>query len=171
MKPIHSFATSRAVEDVHAEKLDQWLKATYPDMRPATRVEQFRGIDRVAMSEQGVVTLDYKCDTRGMSTGRMFLETVSNSVTKRPGWLLTSEADWLVYYVVPDEVWMFLFANIRGAIANWRQTYGERSARNEGYDTLGVCVPFSVAATRVEYVANIHVDGAVLELPDDGVSF
>ena len=165
-KAIHQFAQSQAVEAKHAPRLDAWLSESYP-IREATMAEQWQGIDRVAITFDGYVTIDYKCDEKARKTDRLFLETVSNSVTGRPGWMRTSRADWLVYFVVPETVWMFRFDRLRRMMPGWQRTYGERAARNVSYATLGVCVPVTVAVSAVEYLARLaHGDGAVLEVSD-----
>lgn len=162
----HQFARSQQVETRWARVLDAWLRESY-EVREATVAEQWRGIDRVVVAESGLVTLDYKCDERAQQTGRLFIETVSNSVSRRPGWVHTSHADWLVYFVVPDAVWMFQFARVRQMLPRWLCTYGERSARNLDYATLGVCVPMAVVREAVEYVARLsRGDGAILQESD-----
>lgn len=166
MSDLHDFDKSRSVEDRHAPVLDAWFAEMYP-LRKATMDEQWRGIDRVATTPQGEVALDYKCDEAAARTKNLFLETVSNSVTGRPGWMHTSESVWLVYFVVPKTVVMFTFARIRPLLPVWAARYPTRAARNAGYSTLGVCVPIEVATAYAEYVADLTtVDGAVLEPSD-----
>ena len=166
MTIVHEFNQSQEVEARHAPTLDAWLRESY-QIREATEAEQWDGIDRVVMAESGLVTLDYKCDERAHATNRLFIETVSNSVTRRPGWIHTSRADWLAYFVVPDHVWMFRFARVRQRLPDWLSAYRERPARNVGYATLGVCVPMAVARQAVEYIASlVYRDGAVFEPSD-----
>jgi len=159
---LHQFEASKGVEARWAPVLDDWFRQMYV-IDDATMEQQWRGIDRIVHAEDGPVTLDYKCDTRARDTKRLFMETVSNSETGRPGWLLTSEAEWLVYFVVPDDVWMFRFACLRQQLAAWRQTWPEKPARNDRYSTLGLCVPMFVAQHEAEYIAHLsRGDGAVL---------
>src|SRR5262245_47976789 len=95
----HHFDHSRSVEARWAPTLDTWLGESYV-IEPVTMDKEWRGLDRIAQTETGPVTLEYKCDTRAQQTGKLFFETVSNSVTGRPGWLYTCQAEWLVYFVV-----------------------------------------------------------------------
>lgn len=165
---LHRFAESLTIEAQWAPTLDAWFGAAY-QLRLATVEEQWRGIDRVAIDDGGrCVGLDYKCDCRCVETGNLFIETVSNAQTGRPGWALTSEAMWLVYFVVPDHVLMFLTSQLRAQLPNWAACCLERPAHNEGYDTLGLCVPFDLASRTAEYVADLRSgDGAILK-PFDG---
>jgi hypothetical protein len=167
--PPHRFDHSCSVEARWAPTLDAWLSAAYA-LRPATSAEQWRGIDRVAIDDDGhPVSLDYKCDERCAQTGNVFIEIVSNATTGRPGWALTSEAIWLVYFVTPHSVLMFLLSHLRARLPAWRERFPERPARNEGYDTLGLCVPLRVALGAVEYVAHLdHGDGAILQPRTNG---
>lgn len=164
LRVVHRFDRSMDIEARHAPRLDHWLSEHY-DLRVATDDEQRAGVDRIATDDFGArTTLDYKCDERAHITGNLFIETVSNSRTRRPGWALTSSADWLVYFAVPDLVWMFLMRHIRSAMPTWRRCCHERAAANAGYSTFGLCVPFRLARQRVEYVADLnHGDGPVLQ--------
>ena len=161
---VHQFDRSMDIEARHAPRLDRWFSERYT-LRVATDDEQRAGIDRIATDDFGErTTLDYKCDERARHTRNLFIETVSNSRTRRSGWALTSSADWLVYFAVPDQVWMFLMRHIRSAVPTWRHCCHERAAVNAGYSTFGLCVPFWRARQRVEYVADLHHgDGPVLQ--------
>lgn len=117
--------------------------------------EQWRGIDRVVTTPAGAVGLDYKCDERAQQSGNVFLEMVSNSVTGRLGWMRTSEAEWLVYYVVPDRVLLCRFARLRPLLAAWAARYPVRAAHNVAYDTLGLCVPVAVVAAAADRVVEL----------------
>jgi hypothetical protein len=165
---LHRFAESLTIEAQWAPTLDAWFAAAY-DLRRATDDEQWRGIDRVAMDDDGQrVTFDYKCDRRCADTGNLFIETISNVHTGRPGWALTCEATWVVYFVIPDRVLMFLTPHLRAQLPSWRACCPERAAHNEGYGTLGLCVPFDLGRRTAEYVADLkRGDGAILQ-PFDG---
>ena len=163
----HQYEASCRVEDRGALILDTWL-APYYDLRAATRDEQVRGIDRIAEDGSGPQTIDYKCDERAAATGNAFIETVSNRQTGRPGWALTSEAFWLLYFVMPHEVLVCTFRTIRAQLPSWRERYRQGVAINtrEGlrYETLGVLVPLAVVRDVAEYSAQLdHGDAAILE--------
>jgi hypothetical protein len=161
---LHRFAESRSVEERWAPTLDHWLGEA-SELREATTAEQWQGIDRVALTADGVITIDYKCDEQASGTKNLFIEIVSNDVTGRPGWAYTSQADWLAYFIVPDQVWMFLLPRLRQALAKWRTTYAIRCAVNASYRTRGVCVPRSRAERAVEYIARLDKDDGAFLVP------
>jgi len=124
---------------------------------------------RVAVDEDGAeVGIDYKCDERAARTGNAFIETVSNDVSGRPGWALTTEAEWIFYFVVPDRVLGILSAKLRRALPSWQRRFPTRAARNVSWDgkpyrTLGVCVPLKEVEAVAEWVAHLgRGDGPVL---------
>jgi len=164
---LSTFAGGKAVERLWAPHLDRWIGETYR-LRPSTDAEEWQGIDRHVVDEHGCdVTLEYKFDQRWPQTGNVFIETVSNAGTERPGWALTCQAVWLLYFLVPHRVLVFQMSQLRQAVDFWRERYPERAAHNEGYDTLGLCVPIPVAEQAAEYVAHLdRGDGFVLQSRD-----
>lgn len=163
MPELHEFHRSSKVEDRWAPVLDAWLGEHY-SFRPATMAEQWRGIDRVAVDDSGrEAGIDYKCDTQAGRTNNVFIETVSNDQSGRPGWAETSEAEWIFYFVTPGLVLAFRTVRLREALRSWQRRYPTRGARNGRYTTMGVCVPIQVAKTVAEYTARLDEgDGPVL---------
>ena len=167
MGDTHDFDRSVEVEKRWAPVLDRWIRDTYP-LREATAAEQRRGIDRLAINDRGLeVAIDYKCDERAQWTGNVFMETVSVDVDRTPGWLYTSDADWILYFVTPEVVYAFSLPKLRLEIEAWKERYGEVPAKNRGYRTLGVLVPFRTARAVAEYVAGVSGDRAVLTMERD----
>ncbi len=159
---LHEFQRSCQVEDRWAPVLDAWLGQRYR-LRPATTGEQWLGMDRMVIADDGMVGIDYKCDERAQQIGNAFIELVSNDVSGRWGWGLTSEADWILYFVVPGQVLAFLAAHLRDALPAWLQQFPVRRAHNGRYRTLGICVPLDEARRVAEYVAHLdRGDGPVL---------
>jgi hypothetical protein len=165
---VHRYKQSCEVERLWAPRLDEWLRTGYV-VREATTAEQWRGIDRVAADGDGEHTIDYKCDLAWARTRNCFIEHTSNAQTGRPGWALTSEADWLLYFLIPDRVLVLTFVMLRRHLLRWQQVYPTRRAKNEeGYDTLGLCVPVSIVEHVAEYTARLDQgDAAILEIRDD----
>ena len=164
---LHQFETSCDVEKRWAPVLDAWLGEHY-ELRVATPDQQWRGIDRIAWDRDGEHRIDYKCDEQWHKYGNVFLETVSNAQTGRPGWAMTSEADWLLYFLTPSTVLVCRMARIRAMLPRWRCAgYPVRSAKNQGYETFGLCVPVPVVSAVAEYDADPTFDAAILECRDD----
>lgn len=117
-------------------------------IEPVDRDTQLDGIDRIwtHLTTGELYTVEYKCDHRTIQTNRVFIETVSNANSTRPGWVITSQADLLIYYCHG------LGFAFRASMPKVQETYEAkwkdlpvRSASNIGrdgrmYDTLGVCV-------------------------------
>ena len=155
MTHAHQYRASCAVEKRWAPRLDAWLELAYV-VREATTEEQWRGMDRVVADGERTYTIDYKCDERWARTGNVFVEITSNQQTGRQGWALTSEAEWLLYFLTPSRVLLLRFETLRRELTTWQRSYPIRTARNEeGYNTIGVCVPVPIVEGIAEYAADI----------------
>lgn len=168
--PLHRFDASRAIEAKWEVVLDRLLRESYPlsTVEPVSLAEEFRGVDRYVIDDQGErVKVEYKFDERWRTTGNIFVETVSNDTTSRPGWAFTCTADWLLYFCTPSRVLMFDVPTLRLARDRWAQRYQVRAALNAGYRTLGICVPLRVAERAAECVLRLdHGDGVVFQRRD-----
>ena len=101
------------------------------------------------------------------TTGNMFCEVMSNAQTGRLGWGRTCTASWLLYFLTPSIVLVYAVPTLRAALPRWERRFPMRRARNEGYDTLGVCVPIRVAEDVAESVSHLdRGDGIVLQSRD-----
>jgi len=96
----YTFDTQKARGDAGESFLDQVFAADY-EVRPATRAEQRRGIDRIFTHRQTGrrLTVEYKTDYKAAHTGNAFVETVSVDTAGKAGWAYSSAADYLIYYV------------------------------------------------------------------------
>ena len=147
----HRYDESLGVEALWAPVVDAWLASRY-EVHVAELEDELRGIDRFLTrpADVTVTSLDAKHDRLAHRTGNVFLETVSNDQSGRPGWALTSEADWILYHVVAERrVLLFLTSELRD-VAGWSR-WRERSVRNEGYRTVGQLVPVAVASHVARY--------------------
>ncbi len=110
---------------------------------------QREGIDRVFAPRDGKpsFTVEYKTDFTGVRTHNMFVETVSVDREHKPGWAVSSQADWLLYYLPEPEdlIYAIRFTDLRANLDYWRGTCPERSIPNHGvagdYNTIGLLVP------------------------------
>jgi len=149
----HTFAGGRAVEARYAPLLDDWLRSHGYDLRPASRDEEWRGIDRVVTAENGEPChVEYKVDEVAKRTGRLFIETVSNDTSGRAGWAYTTEARWLFYLVVGERLYCIRPERMRALLPVWLDRYPLRRANNGDFGTIGVCVPFAAAEAAAEQV-------------------
>ena len=115
-------------------------------IRPATREEQRRGIDRwFEEKDTGRwFPVEYKTDRRAFETGNAFVETTSVDTVGKRGWALTSQAEMLAYYLPDaDLVYWLRMERVREQLPRWQRTFRTRAAQNEGYQTLGLLVPLA----------------------------
>jgi len=155
---IHQFEESLARARPAEKRLDQYLvDLGYSDITSVSMDDERRGIDRIAVKAGDRITFEYKADFRAAKTGNAYIETVSNNVSNKPGWLFTCQADWILYYIVaPEPYVMWLKPKVlQQALDGWRELYKTSSAINPGYASYGVLVPLDVVkqiADRVEFL-------------------
>lgn len=85
--------------------------------------------------------------------GNLFLETWSNRREKRPGWMITSEADRLIYHFINDVAFDIDFARLREWYEknkNFFPVKQQKKTRQEN-DTWGACVGIEVIRTHVGF--------------------
>jgi hypothetical protein len=165
MRRRHTFSEKLAAAAKWEAKLDDWLGKSGYVVRPLGPYQPDREV--VLRDESGIITVEYKCDEEAIKTGRLFIETVSNDVSGRLGWAKTTNADWILYFVVPVRVFAFRPETLRAALDRWSGHFPLKKADNGRFNTLGVCVPESVARSAAEYVAELSEgDGLYLEGPN-----
>jgi hypothetical protein len=128
-------------------KYENLLDEAFADrfvIKASTRAQERQGIDRIftERSSGSTYTIQYKADKTAARTGNAFVETVSVDTQKKPGWALTCQADFIIYYVVDvGPAYILKPKDIKGRLARWRNQYGERRIPNKGYNTIGLIVP------------------------------
>ena len=82
--------------------------------------------------------------------------------------MLTCTATWLLYFLTPVRVLVFEMAALRQALPRWHDHFPTRAAVNDGYDTVGLCVPIPVAEAAAESVSWLsRGDAIILQRRDD----
>jgi hypothetical protein len=110
----------------------------------ATRSQERQGIDRIftERSSGSTYTIQYKADKTAARTGNAFVETVSVDVQGKPGWAVSCQADFIIYYVVDSgPAYILRPKDIRKRVSTWQRKYGQRKIPNRGYHTVGLLVP------------------------------
>lgn len=111
---------------------------------------QKKGLDRLFIRKDDikVFKIEYKTDFLSSHTGNAFIETCSifrNRVCKTKGWAYTSHADYIIYYIVGDEIVYIVPTDvIKDNVNIWKDKFGEKSARNRDYVTKGVPLPLTI---------------------------
>jgi hypothetical protein len=137
----YPFHTQQAQGEAGEAVLDRFFSRWYRII-PASAQHQRRGIDRVFVAGTRRIAVEYKSDSTAARTGNAFVETVSVDTAGKPGWVYTSQADFLVYFIPPDDlVYVLRPATLRKALPGWLRRYPVRAIPNAGYHTHGVLVP------------------------------
>ena len=157
---IHSFAESLALSKKHEDA--PWWPAIYgrafPGYLSAVSVKndgwaQRGGIDRVITLSSGkAVWIDEK--VRSKSYGDILLETWSDTLHKKPGWMQKDLAcDFIAYAFIPDSrCYLLPFLTLRAAWLKFGREWIASASKNEcgfrfvdsknhGYVTRSIAVP------------------------------
>jgi hypothetical protein len=148
----------------------------------ATTEQQKQGIDRIFYRPPDYVKrslVEYKRDENACRTGNAFLETISNDQTGKDGWVLTTKADVVLYYLPTKDLIYLLYPSwLRERLPQWEKDYELRPTkpeRNAGYQSWGVCVPLEkeiAPHVRVfniaEHLPPLTMPCPLLELPKRG---
>jgi len=96
--------------------LDNFFREKF-DIQPVQMCDQRRGIDRIFTSKKNgsILKIEYKADSKAAQTGNAFIETVSVDTQQKPGWAVYSEADYLIYYIPPQQAQRKPQAHIPGS--------------------------------------------------------
>jgi hypothetical protein len=112
---------------------------------------QRRGIDRIFVSPHQAahkrLRVQYKADRTASRTGNFFCETISVSSSGAPGWVITSESDYLIYYLpLNGYAYALRMSALRFNLPRWYHAYPSRQIPNEGYYSHGILVPLEALA-------------------------
>lgn len=149
------------VQLAHGESGERFLDKFFSDkfeIHPATRHQQRQGIDRIFKNKKTgkILKVEYKTDYLAHRTGNAFIETVSVDSKGKKGWIYTSQADYLIYYVVIDLlIYVITFEALRKLFPNWIKKYPSRKSPNKGYFTHGILVPLTEFEKYSEAVISI----------------
>lgn len=144
MKPVRTFTDQLAKGTAAEQTLDGWARNRFgAEPRPADMDDQRRGIDRHIEAPDGTTyTLEYKADGQGHRSGKAFIESISVDRTGKPGWLWTSQADYVVYWLSGDgRGWVITPANLQARAWDWTRRFPVKVSSNPSYHSYGILVP------------------------------
>lgn len=152
------FVTGMAVEDW----LDRYFREQGWTIEHTTSHEErklHRG-DRIFTRNGDRYYVEYKSGLQTANTGNIFLETISVDMADVPGWVYTSQADYLMYACLLNSVILiFVPSVLREKIAELKRLFREvptSNRQNNGYNTWGLIIPLDYAIE--------HIAGKVLRL-------
>jgi len=142
---MYEFATCLKRGEAGERFLDEFFAGEFA-ISPATRKQQREGIDRIFTKRKtgSVFRVEYKTDYQAHRTGNAFLETVSVDVEGKKGWVYTSRADYLIYFVAEDSlIYVVPFKTLRKLFPGWLKKYQQKEVANASYTSKGICVPLT----------------------------
>lgn len=160
--PVYHFDEQNARGGKGETFLDSFFAGRGHYIQKATRGQQRLGIDRVFLKDGGVVQVEYKTDLLAHRTGRVFIETISSDAKGKQGWVYTSRADVIVYFIPGLKViYVTPPSKLRDALPRWEQAYPTRAAANEDYSTHGILIPVEEMERQASQVFHLPPDAFV----------
>jgi hypothetical protein len=125
-------------------RLDEHFAKKFRIYKVSAR-QQRNGIDRAMIDNKNRCWLvDYKSDFQAHETGNVFIELVSVDTTNKPGWALSSKADYIVYFMVESgTAYIVAMADILENLARWTKEYKTVECQNKDYKSSGILLPIS----------------------------
>jgi hypothetical protein len=142
--PQHTFAAQYEQGKQAEQLLDRHFARWYKIQTIPLSTERAEGYDRlyIRRHDRQPFKVEYKTDWVAAETGNVFIETISVYEERKPGWMYTSQADVLIYFIPPrGEIHIVKMPLLRMIFPSWKTRYKETFAMNEGYRTYGVLVP------------------------------
>ena len=84
--------------------------------------------------------VEYKTDDRTDSTGNLFIETWSSVENRRYGWAYATKADIIIYYALPDTIYILDKKKLQDVLMRKWFKYPNRDIPNKYYTTQGILV-------------------------------
>lgn len=146
MSTIYDFDTQLKIGEHYEGVLDSYFKKRF-DIFPVSDAAQRMGLDRIWIDK---VTgqrwsVEYKTDKLAHNTGNVFMETVSRDAHNISGWIHTSIAQIVVYYVPGlGKAYCMYMTKLRELMRIWEGRYKTGSANNGSFSSVGVLVPIVV---------------------------
>ena len=158
---MYDFQQQKDLGKQGEERLDSFFYRWY-NIREVPFELQKEGIDRFYIPKRGNITfprlVEYKTDF--YRTGNVFIETHSVIRQGKPdikGWLYTSKADWLIYFLVAYQTAFAIYFNkLRESAQIWNKTCQRRNCRNKDYKSSGLLIPIPVLELISHAVFNIQ---------------
>lgn len=148
----YTFGESLRAGSLGESRLDDFFSRWF-DIQPVPMAVQRIGIDRLFIGEQkgDALAVEYKTDTQGHRTGNAFIETVSVDNDGKRGWLWTTKADALVYYLSKGSRGYVLDpTDMRNQAYSWTRRFRVKTATNPDYHSYGLLVPLDELSTIAE---------------------
>lgn len=167
MGKVHDFDINLfySLDPEESDYLDSVYKQIFPGLKDIefmkTREEQRKGIDKKLHFENGA-TITFEEKKRRVAYDDILLEIWSVSEKRIEGWLYTSHADYISYFIPSSQkLYILPLLLLRKAWARnqeqWTDQYRELRAKNEGYTTLSRAIPTRVLLPAIQREMEISI--------------
>ncbi|GAI98966.1 hypothetical protein ES703_75949 [subsurface metagenome] len=154
-----------SLEPEESKYLDSVYKQIFPELTDIefieTRGGQRKGIDKRLYFENGaIITFEEK--KRRVDYGDILLEIWSVWEKRILGWLYTSHADYISYFIPSTQkLYILPLLLIRKAWTQnqeqWTDQYRELQAKNKGYTTISRAIPINVLLSAMQREMDIKL--------------
>jgi len=143
----YKFREQLAKGEAHEKMLDKAFGKFYVVQKVSMDLQR-HGIDRVFVARKKPFRwlVEYKSDSKAAETGNAFVETVSVDKDNKPGWLYSTCAQIIAYFIPPwGRVYIVEVTRLRAIFIEdeWPNKCPERKIPNNGYNTVGLLVPLT----------------------------
>lgn len=154
--PYYTFTAQNKVGEVAESRMEIWLgnQPVTLWVRNVTKDPQYqkRDVDLVWGHRRGETELEVKGDR--YPSKNFFFETVSNTNLQSPGCFMYTEAQFIAYHFVREDLF-YVLPTLRTRL--WFKknidSFQQREVRNKTYTTLGYLVPVNMVLSQVQHVA------------------
>lgn len=160
MPKAYTFSEQLRIGKAAERQLDAYFSQWYTIEVLPREIEMMIHSDRLFIDAYGKQTVvEYKADYLGHKSGRVYIETLSVDIDNRPGWVYSSMADVLVYWIVGSgELYSVRPRELREHVPQWEARYPKVKAHNEMSSGAGILVP-------IREIAELSIYNGVLYDP------
>lgn len=153
---IHDKAAAMRRERQDMPKVRRWLENLLGcTFRDTSLDEQLQGKDLISSDGEYYEVKIRGAKYRSLYMKDLLIETISNDQKDSPGWILYSEADWLIYLYEPLEG-LIGYKISMPVLKKWweyneyRRAWKMKKVPNKGYNTINRIIP-------LKFLKDVHI--------------
>jgi len=129
-------------EEVLDQYFSKWYRIKHASIDEQVRDKLDRWFQPKHNPDSGWISVDYKTDDKADKTGNLFIETMSMVEMNKPGWAWASKAMKVIYYTLPDTVYILDMDILRNQLVYWHsKKRKQRTVKNEMWSSRGFIIP------------------------------
>lgn len=137
---IYNFDDSLKESEKFEEYLDKYFSRFY-EIKKVNQDMQRKGIDRIFISKEKEILIEYKADKITKKTRNVFIETISNDSNFSEGWAVKTQADYIIYHCIGINIYVIPSNTIREKLPEWIEKYPKKTCQNKTYCSYGRLIP------------------------------